>query len=918
MENGLPQNTVQALAQTSDGFLWIGTEVGLVRFDGNGFLAYDQNSKPVTLPGNDIQALLATPDGALWIGTTDGLARLQNNLVTTFTTANGLPSNSIRSIQKGSNNSIVVFTQAGNVALANSQITPASFSSSGILFAGPLISGMEASVNRSVVTLTAKGHNPQTFTIGRDLPGTRIQTAFADRLGSLWIGTNNGLVRFASGKLDRFPLTDPLATASILSILEDHEGNLWVGTESGGLHIIRDERFRTLGSRDGLSSDSTTTVVEDATGALWVGTSGYGLNVVTLSGPTFTKAKAYTVRDGLTSDIILSLAVAPDGDLWAGTPDGLNRIRRGVVTSFTTADGLPDDFIRSLHVDADNSLWVGTRRGLAHLSFAGPAPHIDTYTQATGLGSDLVGAMARDRNGNLWVATLAGLSRLAGNPTPAITNFTTANGLSSNVITSLLPRSNGSLLIGTQDHGWNSWNGLSFSPVANTGLSRATIHAILDDQHDHLWLATANGIARCDCDMNGGCSHWMEFGPADGLRTRQMATNSHPSAWRSHDGLLWFATPKGLVQVDPAHFPVNTVPPPVALVRFAVDDIDQPLNDNALKIPAGHNHFQFDYAGLSFTAPQKVHYRYMLEGFDHQWTDAGSRRSAYYTSIPPGHYTFRVIACNDDGIWNNVGDSFTFDLQPHYYQTVSFRCLCGGLFLLAVIGVYRLRVRTVVRRAKLLEAVVAERTAELIASNDDLQEMQAELEAQNDELLETREFLASANALLEGLATTDGLTGIKNHRAFQECLDQEWKRFERDTGDLSVILIDVDRFKQYNDTYGHPGGDQVLKSVARILTTHARDVDFVARYGGEEFVVVAVDADIDGAMLLAERLRSAVENEPWALREVTASFGVATAGRGMSTPADLIAAADSALYRSKQDGRNRVTHVDMPAMKNAA
>jgi len=706
MENGLPQNTVQALAQTSDGFLWIGTEVGLVRFDGNGFLAYDQNSKPVTLPGNDILALLATPDGALWIGTTDGLARLQNNLVTTFTTANGLPSNSIRFIQKGSNNSIVVLTQAGNVALANSQITPASFSSSGILFAGPLISGMEASVNRSVLTLTAKGHNPQTFTIGRDLPGTRIQTAFADRLGSLWIGTNNGLVRFASGKLDRFPLTDPLATASILSILEDHEGNLWVGTESGGLHIIRDERFRTLGSRDGLSSDSTTTVVEDATGALWVGTSGYGLNVVTRSGPTFTKAKAYTVRDGLTSDIILSLAVAPDGDLWAGTPDGLNRIRRGVVTSFTTADGLPDDFIRSLHVDADNSLWIGTRRGLAHLSFAGPAPHIDTYTQATGLGSDLVGAMARDRNGNLWVATLAGLSRLAGNPTPAITNFTTANGLSSNVITSLLPRSNGSLLIGTQDHGWNSWNGLSFSPVANTGLSRATIHAILDDQHDHLWFATANGIARCDCDMNGGCSHWMEFGPADGLRTRQMATNSHPSAWRSHDGLLWFATPKGLVQVDPAHFPVNTVPPPVALVRFAVDDIDQPLNDNALKISAGHNHFQFDYAGLSFTAPQKVRYRYMLEGFDHQWTDAGSRRSAYYTSIPPGHYTFRVQAANNDGLWNTTGASLALQLRPHFYQTIWFYLLLLAFAAALVFLVLRLRL---LRAQREFSAVLAER-----------------------------------------------------------------------------------------------------------------------------------------------------------------------------------------------------------------
>lgn len=706
MENGLPQNTVQALAQTTDGFLWIGTEVGLVRFDGNSFLTYDQNSKPIPLPGNDIQSLLATPDGALWIGTTEGLARLQNNTVTTFTTANGLPSNSIRSIRPQSDDSVIVLTQAGEIAITGSRVTPTQFNNSGSLFAGLLKNDVNASVSRTVLTLTPKGHSQQILTVGRDLPGTRIQTAFADRSGSLWIGTNNGLVRYASGKLDRFPLTDPLATASILSILEDHEGDLWVGTESGGLHILRDERFRTLGSRDGLSSDSTTTVVEDATGTLWVGTAGYGLNAVTRSGSAFTKTKTYTVRDGITSDIILSLAAAPDGDLWIGTPDGLNRLHHGAITSLTTSDGLPDDFIRSLHLDADNSLWIGTRRGLAHLSFAGASPHIDTYTQATGLGSDLVGAMARDTNGNLWVATLAGLSRLTGNPAPTITNFTRANGLSSNIITSLLPRSNGTLLIGTQDHGWNLWNGQSITPVVNSGLGQTTIHAILDDQQDHLWFATASGIARCDCDMNGGCTDWMEFGAADGLRTRQMATNSHPSAWRSHDGLLWFATPKGLVEVDPAHFPVNTVPPPVALVRFAVDDIDQSLNDSALKIPAGHNHFQFDYAGLSFTAPQKVRYRYMLEGFDHQWTDAASRRSAYYTSIPPGHYTFRVQAANNDGLWNTTGASLTFQLRPHFYQTIWFYLLL--LAFAAALVLFALRLR-LLRAEREFRAVLAER-----------------------------------------------------------------------------------------------------------------------------------------------------------------------------------------------------------------
>jgi ligand-binding sensor domain-containing protein/signal transduction histidine kinase len=708
MENGLPQNTVQTLAQTDDGFVWLGTEVGLVRFDGNNFVLFDQNSKPA-LPGNDVQSLLATNDGALWIGTTDGLARLLNGSITTFTTANGLPGNSIRALWQDSDSVVHVSTQNGSVAIRGSYVVPtaaAEVEGPPELFHLELLDSSHVSVRTTAVVIAQKGLAQQTLTTGKDIPGTRIQTANADREGVLWIGTNGGLVRWAAGKIERLPVTDPLAATSILSILEDREGNLWVGTETGGLHILRDERFRTLGARNGLSSDATTTVVEDSTGTLWVGTSGYGLNAVTRSGVDFGKARAYTSRDGLTSDIILSLAAAPDGDLWVGTPDGLNRIRRGAITAYTTADGLPDDFIRSLLVDSDGSLWIGTRRGLAHMSVSAGGLHIDTFTQSTGLGSDLVGAMARDTHGNLWVATLAGLSRLSGGAKPAITNFTSANGLSSNVITSLLARGNGTLLIGTQGHGWNLWDGQRFSPVAASGLNQTTILAILDDGNGHLWFATANGIARCDCDMQGGCSHWMEFGPADGLRSREMATNSHPTAWRSPDGLLWFATPKGLVQVDPAHFPVNTVPPPVALVRFAADDVDQPLNDIALKVPAGHNHFQFDYAGLSFTTPQKVRYRYMLDGFDHQWTDAGARRSAYYTNIPPGHYTFRVQAANNDGVWNTEGAALAFTLRPHFYQTVWFYILLALMAAGLVLLLLRLRL---LRAQREFSAVLAER-----------------------------------------------------------------------------------------------------------------------------------------------------------------------------------------------------------------
>jgi signal transduction histidine kinase len=336
---------------------------------------------------------------------------------------------------------------------------------------------------------------------------------------------------------------------------------------------------------------------------------------------------------------------------------------------------------------------------------------METLTQSDGLGSNLVGAMARDSNGDLWVATFAGLSRLHQGK---ITNFTTADGLSSNVVTALLPRDKGTLLIGTQDRGWNLWDGQRFEHVTRDRLASTSIHAILDDGHSHLWFATGGGIARCDCAGIAGamegvdCLNWIEFSTADGLISRETATNSHPSAWRANDGRLWFATPKGLESVDPAHFPVNLVPPPVAIERFAVDDRDQALHAAAtsISIPAGHNHFQFDYTGLSFVAPQKVRYRFMLEGFDHNWTEAGSRRIAYYTNIPPGQYTFRVQAANNDGVWNTQGATLGFELRPHFYQTVWFYAalaLALGAFLLLL---FRLRL---LRAEREFRAVLGER-----------------------------------------------------------------------------------------------------------------------------------------------------------------------------------------------------------------
>jgi len=879
MENGLPQNTVQALVQTRDGFIWLGTEVGLVRFDGNGFTVFDRNSSPA-LPGNDVRCLLAACDGSLWIGSSEGLAQWKDGVMRVFTTKDGLPGNTVNSLRLDSDGSIWIETQQGGASYKNNHLLAENvvcFSCVSLLDVVSLPHGYMAGRTATTVIIHHDFKKVGQLEIGRDLPGSKIQTLFADREGALWIGTNSGLARWVNGRVERLPVTDPLAAASVLTLLEDREGNLWVGTETGGLHILRDQRFRALGAREGLSSDATTTVVEDAAGTLWVGTNGGGLNAIHRGQPG--SARGYTVRNGLLSDVILSLAAAKNGDLWVGTPDGLNRIRAGRVEAFTSADGLPDDFIRSLLADADGSLWIGTRRGLAHWSSQLGA-RMEIFTHANGLGSDLVGAMTRDSSGDLWVATFAGLSRLHAGK---IVNYTTANGLSSNVVTALLPRAGGKLLVGTQEHGWNLWDGQRFTAVGRNGLEQTTIHAILEDAGNHLWFATGNGIARCDCDMAGGCSHWIEFSSADGLRSRETATNSHPSAWRSHDGHLWFATPKGLVEVDPAHFPVNSTPPPVALERFFVDDVLQalPAAGAAVRIEAGHVHFQFDYAALSFTAPQKVRYRFKLEGFDRDWTEAGVRRTAYYTNIPPGKYTFRVQAANNDGVWNTEGAAFRFELRPHFYQTIWFYLLLAALVAALVVVLLRRRLLVAERQ---FHAVLGERNRIAREIHDTLAQGYVGISVQLEVLAELLR-MNKVEAASKHLDTTRGYV----REGLNEARQSIWALRSQDA-DETTLPVKLRRLVEAAGGHGveakfslfgayrplPPGSEQEILRVAQEALHNvqkhagAKHISMQLEYGPAE---IALEVRDDGCGFVAEGQPKAGHYGLVGMRERAAALG---------------------------------------------
>ena len=788
-DSGLPQNSVRAILQTRDGYLWFATREGIARFDGIDFTVYNRRNTPQLL-SNDIRSLLEDHDGNLWISTADGLTRLRDGQFSAFTVSQGLPDNSIWSVFQdhrgevwaitagglaqysgdrfvpytmqqglssntisavadGPNNTLWVATDSGLDQIEHGRVEkPFAASPLGIETiraiatdsAGALWVGTQNGVQQfssgtlrtygvadglpdsevdvlladksgrvwigtpAGLALFANG-KISAYTIANGLPGNQIQTLYQDHEGALWVGTSHGIARIHDGSISAFPSKQGLAENLILAMYEDREGSLWVGTESAGVALLKDQKFMTLTESDGLSDNLVSSVLQGPDGNMWIGTDGGGLNRYDGN-----HVSVFTEKQGLTSDTILSLAADTKGNVWVGTPDGLNQMEQDRFTASAATDLLPDEFVRSLLAASDGSLWAGTRHGLAQIN----GSQASTYTQADGLASDFVGALTQGLDGSLWIGTLHGLSHFVHGK---FFNYTKSDGLSSDVITALMLDSQHHLWIGTNGEGLNVLPTDDPQPrvhsfPANLGLPDV-IDGILEDQSGALWISSNTGIFRVRVadlmDVAAGKSHSLpitSYGTADGMKIRECSGIGHPSSWKAKDGTLWFSTLKGVAWIDPAKLQRNMVAPLVAMEQVSVDEKNLPLN-GTVKIGPGHSRFAFHYAGLSYVAPQKVHYKYRLSGFDRQWIDAGTRRVAYYTNIPPGTYRFDVLAANNDGVWSTTPASFSFQLQPYFTQTYWFYLICAVLILLLVWLMYRWRVHQVESRFR---AVLAERT----------------------------------------------------------------------------------------------------------------------------------------------------------------------------------------------------------------
>ena len=750
-EQGLPQNSVLAVVQGHDGFIWFGTQEGLVRFDGVRFDTFNRvNTKG--LGHSHVTALLEDHEGALWIGTLGGgLTRMKDRMFTRFTAVDGLTADLIGAIAEDRRGVIWIgskdrgliayehgrFREIVDARLPSGDIRALYPDQNGDLWVGT-VAGLVHFRNGSMVSdATTQGMERAITSIVGDGAGglwvgsesgllrcregrcefARVQppapwitALLLDREQTLWIGANgSGLSRLSGESLTTISTTTGLPNNSPLALFEDRERNLWVGTNGGGLNRFRDGDVTAYGISEGVSSDVIGAIFEDSVRTVWLGTIG-GLTRMTPDGRTTT----YTTKDGLLHNRVIGLAEDPAGGMWIGTSGGVSHLRDNHFDRITTRDGLSSNTVTTVMVDRHGVLWVGTENGLNRIE----RRSISVFTNESGLGANYIRVLHEDRAGTLWVGTRGGgLARWTADG--RFTTLTTKDGLSSNLVSAIHEDRDGTLWVGTSGGGLNRYRDGRFSTFTSAdGFFDDLVHKILEDDAGNLWMSSNKGIARVSkrelnefADRRAGKFATRMFGAADGMRSRECNGFAQPAGFRTRDGRLWFPTLKGAAVIDPARMHSNPVPPTVAIEDVQIDQRSQSL-DRAVVAPPGQGQLEFVYAALSFVDPGKNRYKYRLDGYDKDW-QVTSRRRVTYTNMPPGQYTFRVLAANNDGVWGTTAATFSFRLCPHYYQTWWFYGLIGLTGVGIAIGAHFVRVRQMRERERGLTALVDERTLQL-------------------------------------------------------------------------------------------------------------------------------------------------------------------------------------------------------------
>ncbi|HVG59215.1 MAG TPA: two-component regulator propeller domain-containing protein [Hyalangium sp.] len=813
-DDGLPQSSTLALAQTPDGYLWVGTFEGLARFDGVRFhvfdpantaalvdrsitaLAVDRSGTlwintnqgmagmragtffPVLLPSNvvvrEVHQLLAARDGSVWIATLgSGLVRMFDNRFQVWKTEQGLASDVVLALAEDEAGGVWVATPAGLQRWNGSEFLP-----------GPSLEGLSSLVS----SLKVDAHG--TLWVGTEggilyqlreevlrpvleasLPGSSISVLLSDRQGALWVASRGrGLLRLAHGQISLLPPKNGLE-GSIFSLLEDAEGNLWLGMGSNGLHRLKDAPFTPYGTPEGMGHDVVAALRETRDGSLWFSTLGGGISRMKNG-----QMSTWTMRDGLMENQIYGSAEGRDGAVWFATRKGLIQWRDGMFTNLPEWGQASKPAVGyAIYEDEDGTLWGGTRQGLSRWDGT-------QFTELAGQEKVLgaaVRVLERRSAGGFWIGTQGG--GLAWYSKGRISSISSRGNPLRGDVRSIL-EDNGTLWIGTTDGLFRWKNGrFSIRLSRSQGLFDDVILHLLADGRGNLWMTCNKGIFRVsqqelEAVADGRLARLTSrsYGKEDGMRAQECNSLGGTAGIRANDGRLWFPTTRGAVAYDASFEKKSHALPPVLVEELWVDGRQVPASQWA-HLPPGEGRVEIRYTSPALGSPDRLRFRYRIEGVDTHWVDAGPRRIAYYTPLPPGDHRFLVQVLSSEGGQPLSQAAVVFHLEPRFFETTLFRVACGLAGVLILAGGLKLRLRRARLREFQLQARVDERTAELALR---LQQLET-----------TRERLAHAEKLAAMGTLADGVGHeINNPLAYilsnLRFLSKEMSTFKKSEEDL--------------------------------------------------------------------------------------------------------------------------------------
>ena len=827
IENGLPSNSVLDVMNSSSGYMWFATFDGLVRFDGIEFRLFNEKTNP-SFEATGTLSLFEDHHRNIWIGTNGkGLIKMTGNEFTTYFEPELLASNVFLDIVEDKEGLLWLATRSGVVTfkdgnflkvpdLASLDSTPVLdlfFDNSGALWIATTGKGLFKYFNGNVQQFTEndglnnnsiraiyqnnEGHmilgsnhgtniikngNVELFDIGEAYRHTIVNRIIQDNLGTYWVGTDDGLVKIHDDKKEYLTKKEGIPDKTIQSITRDKEGSLWLGTYRGGIFRLKDGKFTNYGEQEGIPNNIIN-VAHEEDHIIYVGTD-YGLGVINAG-----EIRSYTLGETFGENRVRDITRDNKGRLWLATYAGLvNFENDGSFQRYSLESGLTSEKVRVLEVGPEGNLWIGTGKGLNILENG----KVRAY-EKKGLANAFIMSIFKDSKDQVWVGT-DGMGLFLINK-DEITVFTTEEGLASDVTFQIAEDKNGLIWIGT-NNGITVYDNQKFKSIDfKQGLISNSVFQILFDWNNEVWITTSMGLQHFDYEnmfkVFNGESDQVEnsnvFNNFEGMRSRQITGASIGTLCTN--GTLLVPTLKGLTRIDPANLTLNKVTPPVLITEAFLNN--KKINyEEKVVIPADIQNIEFHYTGLSLYAPDKVNFRYKLEPFDKEWNDVGTRRAAYYTNIPHGEYTFRVIAANNDGIWNEVGASIQVVKQAYFYQEAWFYGLV--ILIVALLGYlgYKIRVRSLKTMNLELSKLVDERTRDLAAKTEAIEKQTEELRQLNT--IKDKLFSIISHDLKSPLNSLIAILKLLHAGSLKpEELTQLTAKLESEVQSLSVLLTNL-------------------------------------------------------------------------------------------------------------------------------